>query len=1463
MSFKAVRVYLIQLFVMLFVAACSSGSSDDTGNVVTGTSGRIALAVLDSSNNDVSSIPAGNTVTAQVTLTNTNGLPVSGNQVTFTTSSGTLSASSRLTDSNGVAIVTLDSSGLSASVVTISAAATYNGEQLSISSQFEVEEGTPPTLELGLEQNGQSITRFSEGESTLVKVKLSNSSGTVSDTLVSFSTTLGTLSPASALTDSNGEAEVTLTAAVGQQGAAVVTATATVDGQTLEQTFNYEIAAATPPELTLAILDSDGNAVTHVDAGTNLTVEANFNGFNGVNVSHQNIAFSATAGSLSAPSQLTTSDGSASVSFDTTGLSSMVVSVTATTTFDTVSYTATQEIEIQQQVIITPTISLSMEVNGVETNRVNEGDSATVKVNVTQGGVAITNNLVSVTAGLGTLATSTVLTDDNGDAEVTLDTTVGQAGAADITATATVNGQAISQTFSYEIVQSIPPALAVTLIDSNGDEISQAEAGTAVSAQARFTGIGGDNVADQNIAFATSAGTLSASSQLTNSSGLATVSLDTDGLSSMVVSVTATTTFDGVNYSATQDIEIEQQTVQTPSLQISMEVNGVESVRFDEGESAVIKAVVISSVEEPVADTVVSFGTSVGALSLNSTLTNDEGEAAVTLSTDIGQAGTGIMTVSVDVEGQTLTETLNFEILELDSGVLSLALLDQNNLETSSITQGNELSVNATLVTSSGTAVTEQAIDFTSTSGEFSAPSRLTGSTGLAIVTYDSTNANIGVVTITATSSFNGEVLTASKQVEVLEAVAESNTPNISITFKKDGTATNRMQADESAQIGVVLTTSEGDPITDAIVNFTADLGTLVAGSALTGSDGVAEVTVTGVATQLGAGIATATATVENVTISDSLPYEVVDSDVVTDTTLKLGYLDDDGVFQSGIKSKLTNSNDASTISAGGTLGIEVGVFDQDDNLYTSPLSVAFTSTCVVATNATIDATVTTINGIASTTFEDQSCATAFGNQDTIVSTVTVNSTDLTATHTVNIQAEALGSIEFVSAEPESIVLKGTGGQGKQETSTLTFLVKGELGNVLSQQDVDFLLNTEVGGLSLASSTGVTNSEGLVSAKVISGTVPTSVRVTASVSVNDTDTITTQSDLLSVNTGLPDQNSMTIALSERNPEARNRIGTQVTVFAYLADSFNNPVPDGTTVSFTSESGFVDPSCNTVSGTCNVMWTSAEPFEDDHRVTILATAFGQESFIDVNGNNLFDDDDGVAVDGGDVNDDGDADTSDDVESGFGRENGLTSGFVDMSEAWRDDNENRQFDSGEKFFDDQLEGASINEFDSADGKFNGLQCEGQLCASSESRSIRVRKAIVLVTSSSSANYRITDANTNEVYVSNFDGSATNDRLTIANGGTATLTVELSDTASQILANGTSIQFSTTGATLIGASAFTIANSIGTSDPSAYGGSTISVDLENELDAAETGEFVVTVTSPSGITTTATLIIDLLGP
>jgi hypothetical protein len=100
-------------------------------------------------------------------------------------------------------------------------------------------------------------------------------------------------------------------------------------------------------------------------------------------------------------------------------------------------------------------------------------------------------------------------------------------------------------------------------------------------------------------------------------------------------------------------------------------------------------------------------------------------------------------------------------------------------------------------------------------------------------------------------------------------------------------------------------------------------------------------------------------------------------------------------------------------------------------------------------------------------------------------------------------------------------------------------------------------------------------------------------------------------------------------------EAWTDDGVTVPVTVRMTDRFNNPVPDGTAANFRTTLGGIVPQCLTTttateSGVCTVNWVSKEPRTNpisgliNGRSPIMATAIGEESFVDVNGNGIFDD-----------------------------------------------------------------------------------------------------------------------------------------------------------------------------------------------------------------------------------------------
>lgn len=354
---------------------------------------------------------------------------------------------------------------------------------------------------------------------------------------------------------------------------------------------------------------------------------------------------------------------------------------------------------------------------------------------------------------------------------------------------------------------------------------------------------------------------------------------------------------------------------------------------------------------------------------------------------------------------------------------------------------------------------------------------------------------------------------------------------------------------------------------------------------------------------------------------------------------------------------------------------------------------------------------------------------------ETVVGTLTVGATGYpdrtfsyefkqTATATTGTTTgESTGvSISFISADPTYIGLKDIGGLDLSQQSNVTFAVKDIDGNPVNNHLVNFKLATEIGGLSLSATEAYTNQNGEVSTRVLSGTVPTAVRVIAYFTSGDVE-ISAPSDQLTIGTGLPDQNSFEITADTLAPQGLNYSGEIVNITARLADRNNNPVPDGTSVYFTTEGGAIDSSCETSNGSCSVEWRSQVPRPDDHRVTVQAYAVGHESFYDrENTNDPSNGQDGV-FDGVDVFDDLAESFRDDDENGIYNPN-ATVGFT------------YNFALDERYQDYNSDGL----YSAADGVFNGVPCQHDTkCATNPSLTdvkttlVHVRASKVLILAS----------------------------------------------------------------------------------------------------------------------------------
>ncbi|MGJ8691898.1 MAG: beta strand repeat-containing protein [Thalassotalea sp.] len=918
----------------------------------------------------------------------------------------------------------------------------------------------------------------------------------------------------------------------------------------------------------------------------------------------------------------------------------------------------------------------------------------------------------------------------------------------------------------------------------------------------------------------------------------------------------------------------------------------------------------------PVENKIIDFQATIGTLSKTTAVTNELGIATTSLvsGSDIGN---GIVTASYD------SLSLPFEVLLLEVRDLALTISDANVLDNTPVT------ITATLL-NDGVPLTNQLINFSSTKGALEVDAVSTDSSGIAtlrlsagsdkgagtiVATYDNITetipfvilgrnlsiaasntqvsaaqpANITVQLLNGTQPIAGEIVTFSTDLGNLSPrlgkvlTNSSGIAGIVLTagdVKGAGTVTAMLsddmeetinfesQGDDIAITGdinilLTLVDSDGNPTetissskpgriiatvngitAPEIVTFTSTLGDIPIATAITNGSNQATVDIVA-GSDLGAGIITAKIN------SGETGNSFV---IIGATDVRMG---SGSPFQESVA-----DTSLSTISAGGTTVISVDIVDDAGNLFAELVQVNFSSSCTSAGTATLSSPIVTSNGQATSTYLAQGCV----GDDTISVSANAGGINLSATATISVLPASVGSIEFESAFPGNISILGAGAVGGSESSTVKFKVLDTNGNPVNNKVVNFALNTNVGGISIIPTSATTNAQGIVQTVINSGTVATSVRVQATIDGSSPD-ISSQSSVLVVSTGIPDQDSFSLSADIANPEGWNRDGTEVQVTARLADAFNNPVPDGTAVSFTTEGGAIDPSCVTTKGACTVTWRSQQPRPEGHvlgddnnllavpelsntmgqkyggRATIIATAIGEESFPDLNGNGRFDESEYTAFLGTNIS---------------GEPYDLTEAFVDHNEdglynpAQGGDVNNSG--SIEEFMDFDNSG----DFTLADTEYNGVLCSlagNQYC--STQKSLNVRASLTLIMSGSSA-YILTTSTSDSVAdpydhdndvgtpeIANPNNDPSDSTIYIQGESAGSASIIIADLHNQPMPAGTIVSFSAGVGSIVGTSSFTWPND------NHNGGRSFGVTVKGEKEP-KAGNLVIQVTTPNGGTT-----------
>lgn len=404
------------------------------------------------------------------------------------------------------------------------------------------------------------------------------------------------------------------------------------------------------------------------------------------------------------------------------------------------------------------------------------------------------------------------------------------------------------------------------------------------------------------------------------------------------------------------------------------------------------------------------------------------------------------------------------------------------------------------------------------------------------------------------------------------------------------------------ATVTATLKDERGNGVGGQVVSFGISGGLAVTNvsSALTDGNGRAIALLSPASTSgAGADLVTATASVAGASYSAATGFTVQATNVTIDSF----------------------TSEAATIGAYGQTSLRIALSGASIG---SPVQVTVSSACVTEGKAALSPLkFTATTATVTLQYRDIGCG-AIRAEDSLLAVI--DGTAEQVALSLPIASPLVSSVAFVSASPETIFLKGS---GLTESSTVVFEVRDANSSPLPNVDVSMRLLTLTGGVQMDGGTAdvvrASDALGRVTVRVNSGTLPTPVRVSATI-VGTTPAISTVSSNLSVAVGLPSQLNFSLSQGTRNIEGYNIDGTPNTYQIIAADRSGNPVPDGTSINFVTEGGQVEAIKQTAlaGGLARAVanFVSAEPRPVDGRITITAYSLGEESFVDLNGDNVY-------------------------------------------------------------------------------------------------------------------------------------------------------------------------------------------------------------------------------------------------
>lgn len=651
------------------------------------------------------------------------------------------------------------------------------------------------------------------------------------------------------------------------------------------------------------------------------------------------------------------------------------------------------------------------------------------------------------------------------------------------------------------------------------------------------------------------------------------------------------------------------------------------------------RAVVTDASGLPVVGKVVSFSGAANLIGFSpasgQVLTDAAGVATIqVIPASPTAAGAGTLNAGATVGALAVTGSLDYQVTAPAAGTpkISVELRSPSDITTNVVTVSGA-TARATVRDSSGLPVIGRLVTFTGSSAllRFTPASGqvLTDSNGVASIQVNPASAqSAGAGSLNVSSTVDGNAVAASMDFNVA-AQSSSGVAQMTIELRDANNVSTTSVSGAGASARAVVRDASGNVVAGKLVTFTAD-ATLVrfspaSGTVLTDASGVAIIQVSAAnLNAAGAGTLNAATTVGTAAVTAAFDYQLSAASVGL-TTLNLG---------------------AGSLPAFGNRAISVVATINGVAATNTPIQVTFQASCGTVNPATVS---TDSSGRAATTYSANSITCAGSNVS--ISASAPGASGLQGS--IAVAASQATNVQFVSATPPIIFLTGSVGASQ---SQLAFRVVDASGASLQNQSLVFRLITNAGTGASIGTVGntadvvlTTDVTGAVAVPVFSGTIPTSVQVRASLGSNTS--VFALSNVLTVASGRPVQSATSLGVSNFSIEAFNIDGATTNLTFSMADRQGNPVPDGTQVNFVSESGVLIPPVCVVSGgtsSCGVSLRAQGVRPPNGVVAVLAYVPGEEDFVDQNFNNVYD---------------------------------VGEPFTDLGDAYRDDNGNGAFDTGE--------------------------------------------------------------------------------------------------------------------------------------------------------------------------------------